>query len=212
MHLDVDIEPVRMLRVLAAGAHVAGGSFASWLPNPATLDRPARRAVVEQARSEATVLCLRSLVHLAGLPQQDVQKSPGGARCWPPGFAGSVTNKGTVVLAVLTTEDRCAGIGIDLERADGANLVDVPGIGSAQNPPPGILDDTTALLIAFSLKEAVFKAFYPRTSIKLAFEDVSLQWQKAENLTADCLVDGVTLTGRCAFAPPWVVSVARWHK
>lgn len=119
--------------------------------------------------------CVNALLDSVPRNVQFPRHMRSGALRWPRGFAGSLTHKGTVVLGVLVPVRLCRSIGIDLE------LEGRGGIGriSSQIAPEGLprtksLADSTN--IAFSAKEATFKAYYPLARKRLKFEDVTLTW------------------------------------
>jgi 4'-phosphopantetheinyl transferase EntD len=105
-----------------------------------------------------------------------------GAVRWPRGFAGSLTHKGTVVLGALVSVKICRSIGIDLELEGSGGIARI----ASQIAPEGLpraksLADSTN--IAFSAKEATFKAYFPLARRLLKFEDVTLTWTRRVSST-----------------------------
>jgi Phosphopantetheinyl transferase component of siderophore synthetase len=208
--LDTKHETVPALRALVPEARVAGGSFATWLPHPASVLVSEREALVASAREVATERCIRDLLRQAGLDQNlSIVRGEGGARRWPTGFVGSLTHKGTIVLGVIAPARAVGMIGIDLERVDGDDLDRIEALIAQEGLAPG-MDLRLARLLSFSAKEAVFKAQFPETRLQLAFSDVHLVWEAGgkESLRAmvHCPVEGLIV--RASFAGRWVVSSA----
>ena len=78
-----------------------GGSFERSPPHPASIPRGRRHAVLKHAQHKAVGLCLRNLLAAAGLPPVEPGHLPSGSRMWPAGYVGSVSHRGTRVVAVL---------------------------------------------------------------------------------------------------------------
>jgi 4'-phosphopantetheinyl transferase EntD len=128
MKLDPAIGPMVLLTKLAPTLWSAGGSFAAWLPEPSSVPRADRSSIFTAAKERATTECIRRLLPLARLPEQDVPRSKDGFRLWPDGFVGSITQKGTIVLGILGNAAQHVGLGVDLEYDDGADLSSLAGL------------------------------------------------------------------------------------
>ena len=144
-----------------------------------------------------------------GLHAIEPARLASGARDWPKGYTGSVSHKGTTVVAAIATTDRAPSIGIDVERlaADGAPAI--PGLSAAEQP--WSVSDPAGRTIAFSVKEAAYKALYPIVGHRLGFADVAVSWlrhdlSRSRGVARAC---GITLDVRCSIAvPSWIVSAA----
>ena len=90
---------------LAPEVSVNGGCFDHWLARPATLSSNERANHWEQARSDATSLCVQDLLEKEGLPRRNLGWQDTGNRKWPAGYVGSVSHKGTKVAAVLVASN-----------------------------------------------------------------------------------------------------------
>ncbi|MCU6359842.1 enterobactin synthase subunit EntD [Enterobacter quasiroggenkampii] len=138
-----------------------------WLPHHAELANAGRKRKAE---------------HLAGriaaahaLPDHTVPGiGPSGEPLWPEGVSGSITHSGTQAMAVAVRHPD-ALVGIDCE----AILPD----REAREIQDGIIDAqeamsltrsgypfALALTLAFSAKESLFKALYPRVKIYMGFD------------------------------------------
>jgi len=209
MRLDDAHPTLAALQRLAPETNVAGGSFAGWLPHPCTLQSAVRVEVLASARRCAVDQCIRILLQRVGLPINiQVRTGDRGDRLWPAGFAGSITHKGTVVLGVIAETASIPMVGIDLERMARAKIGAIEHTIAPEGLPRGV-DRELATLLAFSAKEAVFKAGDPVSRWNLGFSDVSLAWldhrdyYKAE---VQCPVPGLEV--RCICVGSWVLSAA----
>ena len=190
-------------------ASVAGESFAHCLPHPDTLTSPERAGRLETVRREATRTCLAGLLVRVGLRASEPARLDSGAREWPTGYTGSVSHKGTTVVAAITTTDRTPSIGIDVERlaADGAPAI--PGLSAAEQP--WSVSDAAGRTIVLSAKEAAYKALHPILRHRLGFADVAVSWLRHDSSCSRGVARacGITLDMRCSIAvPSWIVSAA----
>jgi 4'-phosphopantetheinyl transferase EntD len=211
----VPIDPthiaVQTLEGLLPEAIIAGGSFGRNLRHPTQIPRNERRFVFEAAQTRAIDDCIRELCDRAGLPESvHIGKGSGGERLWPNGFVGSLTHKGTVVLGALAAKSVFRALGIDIEFIDSSDLGSIEKNVAWEGLLPGT-DQSRAVLLALSAKEAVFKAQYPLTGKLLSFSDIALKWAShsagAFSATVDC--DGaISFQVRCAATDVWVVSAA----
>jgi 4'-phosphopantetheinyl transferase EntD len=210
MRLDESHATVEALRRLVPEVVAAGGSFAAWLPHPQTVSQPARLTAFTSAREAATHQCVRRLVRRVGLSETiRIDSGQSGQRDWPAGFVGSLTNKGTVVLGVIAHSTFVLKIGIDLERRDRSDLAAIQDMIA----PDGVLselDPEFGLLLAFSAKEAVFKAQYPLSHRNLDFSEINLAWSSVgpSQFCASVLAPDPDLQVRCVAVGDWVLSAA----
>ena len=138
----------RFLRPLAAAPrnHLAGRSCRNSGGKP---------------KQEATGRCLMALLASAGLPAIEPRRLASGARDWPAGYSGSVSHKGTTVVAALVPAGQARSLGIDIETRDGAEeLSTVKGLSAVDELPPNWTSAGSVIL--FSVKEAAFQGPPPR--------------------------------------------------
>ena len=196
---------IRVLRAMIPEAMVAGGCFGHRLPHPRVIPKEERHALWRSHQEKATQVCLHVLMDTAGLPQVEPVHLPSGARNWPRGYVGSVSHKGTRVVAALAREEDLQMVGIDI---DDHREVEVPGIRPCECPPTNAAPSSAIL---FSVKEAVFKALHPIVNRPFGSDDVVLSWcpPHGATLTARAYALGHDLEVRCSLAEPqWVVSAA----
>jgi len=115
----------------------------------------------------------RTLCGKLGAPVAEIPRSPRRYPIWPVGITGSITHDSEFAAAVVAPADRFGGVGIDIEPAvplapDIRDLVGLPEEW-ANFSNSGFYDKAL-----FSIKEAVFKAVYPRDGIFLDFHDVTV--------------------------------------
>lgn len=196
---------VRDLQALIPEATVVGGCFGHRLPHPRVIPREERHAFWRSHQERATQECLHMLLDMAGLPPVEPARLPSGARNWPKGHVGSVSHKGTRVVAALAREEDLQMVGIDI---DDHREVDLPGTRPCEHPPTKAAPSSAIL---FSAKEAVFKALHPLVNRPLGHDDVVLSWYPPHGvaLMARAYAVGYDLEVRCSLAEPsWVVSAA----
>ncbi|HHK9527570.1 TPA: enterobactin synthase subunit EntD [Enterobacter hormaechei] len=112
---------------------------------------------------------------------------PSGEPLWPDGVSGSITHSGTQAMAVVV-RDRQALIGIDCEAIlpeyEAREIKD--GIVDVQEER--VLTRTgypfaLALTLAFSAKESLFKALFPRVKSYMGFDCARVTALDAQTIT-----------------------------
>jgi 4'-phosphopantetheinyl transferase EntD len=105
----------------------------------------------------------RTLCGQFGVPVADIPRSSRHDPVWPTGLLGSITHDNEFAAVVVCRSATLQGIGIDLSQILGT---------------PEELADFSDLLfgekVLFSIKEAVFKAVFPRDGIFLEFHNVTV--------------------------------------
>lgn len=196
---------VRVLRDLIPETFVAGGCFGHRLPHPGAVPKEERHALWRSHQKRATQACLHLLLNAAGLPPIEPVRLPSGARKWPHGYVGSVSHKGTRVLAALAREEDLPMVGIDI---DDRRAVDLPCARPCEHPPT---EAAPWSAIVFSAKEAVFKALHPIVNRPFGSDDVVLSWHPPRGATLGAHAHALAydLEVRCSLAEPsWVISAA----
>jgi 4'-phosphopantetheinyl transferase EntD len=141
-------------------------------------ERALGRAVEKRRREFITGrACAREALARLGLPPAPIGSGSHGEPLWPAGVVGSITHcEGYRACAVARASDLCA-IGIDAEPdaplppgmwetvAHGRERELETGAGAAQPHLDRLL---------FSIKEAIYKAWFPATGVSLGFEDVEV--------------------------------------
>jgi 4'-phosphopantetheinyl transferase EntD len=102
-----------------------------------------------------------------------LMRGPNGAATWPAGTTGSITHSREWAAAVVTTVGAIRAVGIDLER-----VARVDRRIARRVLTPGEFDRLPgcAAGIAFSAKEAVYKAVNPRTDRYRGFQEAEIDF------------------------------------
>ena len=168
---------------LPAGLHPVETAFARALPE-------ARRGGWVGGR-----FALRAALAAAGLEASEPMLStPRGAPLLPTGAVGSISHKRTIAVALCARQaDPRATIGIDVEdlrplRTDIASRV-LTTEELAVLPAEGPARDA-AVLLAFSAKEAIYKALDPWVHRFVGFQEASVAHAADGSLTARLVLAG----------------------
>jgi len=122
-----------------------------------------------------------------GLPPAPIAQAPDRTPIWPEGLTGSITHCDTLCIAALVPKAHHRGLGLDIEPATplAADLEAVVTTLSERRTLQA-LPAAQRLHIAkqiFCAKEALYKAQYPLTGLRLEFQDVELDLSKKQSLT-----------------------------
>lgn len=184
--------------------------FGPELAPPGCYSQSSRRVVLGRALARARGQCLSRLLDRLGLPATaQVRTGRGGEPRFPAGLAGSITTKGTIVLAVAgKPSSRRAAIGIDLERVGPQGGLLEEAI--APEGLPRLRPRSLRLLAAFAAKEAVYKAVFTLSRRRLDFPDVALRWKRTAFDAVTHFATGtcVAISGSVAVRGVWVVAAA----
>jgi 4'-phosphopantetheinyl transferase EntD len=139
-----------------------------------------RRAVATRRHEFTTArACARTALAQLGLPPDPVPSGPAGEPRWPAGVVGSITHCAGYRAAAVARARDVGALAIDAEP----NRPLPPGVLAAIAAPEERLwlrrrrEGTTAVCwdrLMFSVKEAVFKLWFPLTGEKLGFRDASV--------------------------------------
>jgi 4'-phosphopantetheinyl transferase EntD len=157
---------------------------------------------VDRRRAEfATVRhCARLALAELGRPAAPILSGERGAPQWPAGVVGSMTHCAGYRAAVLAEQVRAASIGVDAEPhgplPDGVlrlvarpeELVQLDALSAAQ---PQLHWDR----LLFTMKESVYKAWFPLTGRWLDFQQASVRIEASGAFVAELLVPGPRLAG-----------------
>lgn len=150
----------------------------------------------------------RGLVRLDMLPQP-VPIGTGRNPAWPAGVTGSITHCQDFCAAVVTRAEDF-GIGIDAEPLAALSPA---ALAMVRAPGDEWLAGQWRGILAFSAKEAIYKAWYALTGQQLRFHDVRLRVDgRRDRFDADIRTSAVlppaTVTGRFALDDRRVYTVA----
>jgi 4'-phosphopantetheinyl transferase EntD len=170
-------------------------------------------AVEKRRREFGTArACARDALGQLGIPPQEILSGSRGEPLWPRGVVGSITHcEGYRACAVARRSD-FAAIGIDAEvdaalpdglLGDIALTEERQALAALAREDPGPSWDR----LLFSIKESVYKAWFPLAGRWLGFEDARVAIDRERgSFEARLLVPGPQLAGReqKAFAGRWL--------
>ena len=169
---------------------------------------PAERAVLQRAVTKrrvefATVrVCARAALAELGVPPAPILPGPRGAPGWPAGIVGSMTHCAGYRAAAVASDQVAASIGIDAEPHGPlpagvleaiARPEELSWLAELAVSEPRVHWDR----LLFSMKESVYKAWFPLTGSWLDFDGASITVEPAAGaFTAVLQVPGPVLNGR----------------
>lgn len=120
--------------------------------------------------------CARRAMSELSLPEGPVRRSADRTPMWPPGMVGSISHCPGLVAAIVAPSTVARGVGVDVERALLAASLRplVMGVQKDAFSAFEAIYGSRALAVAFSTKEAAFKATYPLHGQMLGFDDIWL--------------------------------------
>lgn len=167
-------------------------------------EREALGGAVEKRRREFVTAraCARDALARLGLPPQPLPSGSRGEPIWPDGIVGSITHCAGYRACAVASGRELSTIGVDAELAEPlpAGLVgDIAlpeerrAIERLAAADPGVSWDR----LLFSIKESIYKAWFPLARSWLGFEDASVSIDRERgSFAAHLLVPGPTLNGR----------------
>jgi 4'-phosphopantetheinyl transferase EntD len=165
------------------------------------------RAVDKRRREFTTArVCARAAMAALGLPPAPVLPGQRGMPGWPEGVVGSMTHCAGYRAAALAHRRDMLTIGIDAEvhealPAGVLDLVSLPAerarLRQLSADEPGVCWDR----LLFSVKESVYKAWFPLTRTWLDFEQADVTLEPSGGFTATLLVPAPVP----GFAGRWLV-------
>jgi len=158
-------------------------------------------------------LLARKLLASFGHPDVSILKEEDRIPIWPDGIVGSISHSEGLCGAVVADAKAYAGLGLDLEP-DRAVDRDIERVVCRDLEhdwvrAAGEEEHGRRCRIVFSVKEAVYKAFYPRTRTFWSFQDVTVDIDLAgETFRADLpeSADRAEAEGRIQIHEGWILS------
>jgi len=158
------------------------------------------RAVDKRRREFAAGrLLARSVLAEARAPVGPLLPDANRVPCWPTGIIGSITHCNTLCAVAVAAADAYDGLGLDVEPALPLDPQLLPMITNdvererLQGLPPELRPIGGRL--AFSIKEAVYKAIYPAARVFLDFHQVEILFEGDDGFVAYVLVPGAAPVG-----------------
>ncbi|MGH2974665.1 MAG: 4'-phosphopantetheinyl transferase family protein [Solirubrobacterales bacterium] len=189
-------------RILPEGVAVASTAGDLDVPLFPEEEAMVSRAVEKRRREFVTArACARQALGQLGVPEQAIPAGAKGEPRWPAGVVGSITHCAGYRACALARATDLLTIGVDAERdeplpdgllADVALPEERRRMRGLEAVAPGVSWDR----LLFSIKEAVYKAWFPLARRWLGFEDatVAIDGQRG-TFSARLLVPGPSVGG-----------------
>jgi 4'-phosphopantetheinyl transferase EntD len=171
---------------------------------------------VEKRRREFTTAraCAREALARLGQPHQAIPSGSRGEPLWPAGIVGSITHCDGYRGCAISRAHDLAAIGVDAEPnqplPDGLlGDIALPEEREWLRYLAGQASETSWDRLLFSIKEAVYKAWFPLAERWLGFEDAVVAIDRQQgSFSAHLLVPGPLLDGRelRSFHGRWLVA------
>jgi enterobactin synthetase component D len=140
--------------------------------------------------------CAAEAIARLGLSGDALPIGEDGAPVWPPGVVGSIAHTDRIFWAAAARTQNARGVGIDLEpvmsreRAARVERNIVTRAEMADLVARTRFDRATALTLAFSAKEAVYKCLYPL--VRRVFDYLDARVEDIDNAAGEISVRLVT--------------------
>jgi 4'-phosphopantetheinyl transferase EntD len=132
-----------------------------------------------QGETQAGQACTRRVLAALGRPPAVVGRTPDRRPIWPDGVTGSLTHAAGFACAVAGRTSHFRAIGVDIEQVErvDAAVADYVCREDERRHHAGLPDPASSLwpAIAFSAKEALYKALPGAAEARLDFADLSLR-------------------------------------
>lgn len=116
-----------------------------------------------------------------------VSQSAEGAPIWPEGWLGSISHTERCAIAVIAPQNKGYLLGIDIENFNPEALDEIAETIAQESERKCLakseIDYNTALHIAFSAKESLYKALYPQVRKVFGFESAIITDINTRNQT-----------------------------
>lgn len=171
-------------------------------------------AVEKRRREFGTArACARAALGQLGFPPGEVLSGPRGEPLWPEGVVGSITHcEGYRGCAVGRRSDFAAiGIDAEVDAALPSGLLGDIALPEEQRELAALARQDPAASwdrLLFSIKESVYKAWFPLAGRWLGFEDALVAIDRENHsFTTRLLVEGPVLDGRevSGFSGTWLI-------
>ena len=137
-------------------------------------------SVKRQQEFRAGRHCAHAALERLGCKTALVLRGEKGEPLWPVGFCGTITHSGNHCAAAAARQRDIMALGLDVEQHEAlkpgvlakiASVAEIARLEILQQKNPGTHYD----VLLFSIKEAVYKAYYPLTRQNLGFHDVDVE-------------------------------------
>jgi 4'-phosphopantetheinyl transferase EntD len=137
---------------------------------------PARCAQFAAGRRAA-----RAALRALGEPEVAIERGSRGEPRWPGGVVGSISHTDSVAAAVVARSGRSRSVGLDLERV-GALTPALWPVVFRPGERRALGDDLVGATVAFSAKEAAYKALFAMTGADLDYLQAEVEVRDGERV------------------------------
>lgn len=178
-----------------------------------------RKAVVSRQREFATgrVIARRALESL-GVTGHDLVRDQDRVPAWPTGVIGSISHTRGLCAVAVALSDEFQGVGLDVEPAEPVRPELETRICTERERDwlrelPSESERAISCRLVFSVKEAVYKAFFPQLREFWGFLQVETEIDFDSGVFVAQLPEGsgpASVTGRFARRQGWIMSGVQW--
>jgi 4'-phosphopantetheinyl transferase EntD len=169
-----------------------------------SVEQEALGEAVETRRREFATgrACARDALARLGLPRRPLPSGSRGEPVWPGGVVGSITHCAGYRACAAALDRDLITIGVDAEPAKPlpAGLIGDIALPEERQALEALAAEDPSVSwdrLLFSIKESIYKAWFPLTRSWLGFEDASVSIDRERGtFAAHLLVPGPTLQGR----------------
>jgi 4'-phosphopantetheinyl transferase EntD len=155
--------------------------------------------------------CARAALHELRVPSAPIPILSGGAPGWPQGIVGSISHCDVFSTAVVGFAGDYLGLGVDAEHVEDVTSDILPVITLDSERDWLRRNVHVPAAVFFSAKEAVFKAWHPRTQHFLEFLEVELTISATNDFRVRSHVADLSqMRGRYAVCGPLILALAWW--
>ncbi len=148
---------------------------------------PEERIYIETALASRQIefatgrVLARRLLRELGHPERPIKRDADRVPVWPAGVLGSISHTEDACLVVLSEDRSLRGIGVDVEVNSPRSIRFLKRITTASERASlgGDAASQRQATSIFSIKEAVFKACFPRLREQWGFRDVEVEIDSA---------------------------------
>lgn len=174
---------IAVTRLRLLGPDLLATSEASRVPLPRSVAGARPKRLVDYVAGRLCAERVLSRIGSGGMPG----RRDSGVADWPAGFIGSISHTAGLAAAAAANEAAYQSLGIDVEQlmpASRANdLIDIV-LTEGERARFAHFPLDQLVVLAFSAKEALFKALYPLTECRFYHEDAELVRVSADGTAA----------------------------
>lgn len=173
------------------------------------------RAVEKRRREFVTArACARRALDRLGLPGQAIPAGEKGEPLWPAGVVGSITHCAGYRACALASASELATIGVDAEVDEPLPDGLLPDVALPQERRlvldlEAVAPEVSWDRLLFSIKESIYKAWFPLAGRWLGFEDAAVRIDRQRGtFLARLLVPGPSVGGAAleGFSGRWLAA------